>query len=338
MCMKTKECIGLYSVFIFAWVLRAVPLGALPQRPADTFVFERTLKLPVQPVWGMAFGGARATLAAVGNDDAVRIWDAASGNLLSTLKLDGHPQEVSCLDFSRDGKWIVVGEGFVTAGVMYTAKIELLDVAAHQDARALATHHWEIVKVAFSDDGRLLANCGWDRKVRVLELPSGRQLNEFEYPGKPLALALSPDARLVAAGGEDSSVAVWDRLAGKELPPLTGAGKGILGLAFSPDGLHLAAAAGDGSARLWSVATGEALATLSGHVGAVLAISYSPDGKHLATGGADGTLRVWDAGTAQNLESLGSHSAVWQVAISPDGHYLAAGHADGTIGIYVRRN
>ena len=109
---------------------------------------------------------------------------------------------MSCIDFSPDGKWIVIGEAFVKAKV-YTAKVELLDAVAGQEVRALATHHWEVESVAFSQDGKWLASCNWDRKVRVMEFPSGNQVREFESASKPVCVAISPDSKVIASGGSE---------------------------------------------------------------------------------------------------------------------------------------
>jgi WD40 repeat protein len=300
------------------------------------FVLDRTLKMPVQPVRGLAFGGDSPTLATLADEGNVRVWNVVTGDLLATIALSGHPRQVSCIAFSPDGKWIVVGEDFTKAKI-FTGKIELLDAMAGKEARALATRHWEVESVAFSRDGHWLASSNWDRKVRVLEFPTGNQVREFESASKPRCVAISRDSKIIASGGLDASVSLWDREGGKELQRLTGHTGGVLSVAFSPDGQRLASASGDGSARIWSVSTGQSLYTLSGHVGAVTSAVYSPGGKFVVSGGVDNTVRFWDATTGQNLETFGAHSGVWGVAFSSDGKYLAAGYADGTVNIWKKQ-
>jgi WD40 repeat protein len=311
-----------------------------PPGSAVHFSLDRTLKTPVQPVRAIAFGGGHATvatLATLGDDGYVRVWNAVTGDPVATIALSDHPKQVSCLAFSPDSKWVVVGEAFVKAKI-YTAKAELLDVAAGQEVRALVTHHWEVTSVAFSPDGKWFVSSNWDRKVRLLEFPSGNQARDFESAGKPRCVAISPDSKIIASGGLDATVSLWGREDGKELQHLTGHTGGVLSVAFSPDGQRVASASGDGSVRIWNVSTGQSLHTLSGHVGAVISVVYSPDGKFVVSGGADNTVRFWDANTGQNLETFGEHSGVWGVAFSADGKYLAAGYADGTINLWRKQD
>jgi WD40 repeat protein len=341
------SCVFLSVAFL---ALPAQEQQKLPSSPASSpaslgpargtmanFVLDQTLRTPVQPIRGLAFGGDAPTLAALGGDASVRVWNAVTGELLKTIALIDRPKLVTCMAFSPDGKWMVMGEDFTKAEI-FTSKIELLDAVRGQEVRVLATHHWEVESVVFSRDGKWLVSGNWDRKVRVMEFPSGKQGPEFESSSKPVCVAISPDAKVIAAGDLSPAVTLWDREGGKELQHLTGHSSRIGSVAFSPDGQRLASASADGSTRLWNVSTGQSLCTLSGHVGAVMSAVYSPDGKFVVTGGADHTVRFWDATTGQNLETFGAHSGVWGVAFSPDGKFLAAGYADGTINIWKKKD
>jgi WD40 repeat protein len=320
----------------YAFALVAAQPAAPTPGAIVHFIFDRTLETPVQPVRGLALGGDPATLAALGPDGNVRMWNAVTGNPLKTIALYDRPKGVSCMAFSRDGKWIVVSEFFVKAKV-YTSKAELLDAAAGQEVRTLVSHHWEIDGVAISRDGHWFATSNWDRKVRLLEFPSGKEVRDFESAGKPRCVAISPDAKIIASGGLDATVSLWDCQGGSEIRRLSGHTGGVVGVDFSPDGRQLASASSDGSVRIWNVATGQSLSTLSGHMGAVTSAVYSPDGKFVVSGGADNTVRFWDPATGRNVETFGGHSGVWQVAFSPDGKFLAAGHADGTISVWKKK-
>jgi WD40 repeat protein len=331
------------SVAFLAWAAQdpEKPPPPAPTGPARgamaNFVLDQTLRTPVQPIRGLAFGGDPPALAALGGDDSVRVWNAVTGELLKTIALVDRPKLVTCIAFSPDGKWMVVGEDFTRAEI-FTSKLALLNAVTGQEVRTLATHHWEVESLAFSRDGKWLVSSNWDRKVRVMEFPSGNEVRDLESTSKPVCVAISPDSKVIAAGDLGPAVTLWDREGGKELQHLTGHSSRVGSVAFSPDGLDLASASADGSARIWNVATGQSLRTLSGHLGAVMSAVYSPDGKFVVSGGADHTVRFWDAATGQNLETFGAHSGVWGVAFSPDGKFLAAGYADGTINIWKKKD
>ena len=121
------------SMALLALPAQKQPAPAAPAAPIGGargamvhFVLDRTLKTPVQPIRGLSFGGDHPTLAALGDDGNVRVWNAVTGELLKTIALADRPKSVSCIAFSPDGKWIVVGEDFTKAEV-FTGKIELLD-------------------------------------------------------------------------------------------------------------------------------------------------------------------------------------------------------------------
>ncbi len=326
-----------YAVVLAATKPHMPSAPVAPAAPGTAqFTLDRTLKTPSQPVRGLGFGGDTPMLAALGEDGNVRVWRADSGDLVITIPLTDNPKTVSCIAYSPDGKWLVVGEAFVKAKI-FTGKLELIDAVKGQEVRALTVHHWGVESVAFSRDGQWLASANWDKKIRLLEFPAGTMAREFEGQAKPLCVALSRGAQMIASGNADGTVVIWERATGKQLNLLTGHTGRIRGVDFSPDGQYLATASEDGSARLWDVSTGESLRTLSGHVGAVLSVAFSPEGKIFASGGADDTVRLWDAANGQSVETLGAHAGVWQVAFSANGKYLAAGYADGTINIWKRQ-
>jgi WD40 repeat protein len=58
-------------------------------------------------VWRVAYSPDGRLLASAGRDQSVRVWDASSGKLLSTLT--EHTAAVTGLAFSPDGRWLVTG-------------------------------------------------------------------------------------------------------------------------------------------------------------------------------------------------------------------------------------
>src|SRR5262249_11963247 len=152
------------------------------------------------------------------------------------------------------------GKLLVSAGENNTLK--LWDAATGKEVNTLKGHlNGNLLKVAFSHDGKLLASGCW---------MGGR--------GAPLELKL------------------WDVDKGQEIRDLKGHLGGVTGVAFSPDSKILVSAGGDQTLKVWDVVTGKEMRTLKGHTrlagvyaGLVRSVSFHPDGKRVASVSTDKT-------------------------------------------------
>lgn len=167
---------------------------------------------------------------------AVYFFDRASGRLLK--RLDGFPDVIKTLAYSRDGKQLAVGLG-AGKGVylVRVADWQLVGVDAHYGS--------DCYGLDFDRDGRL-ATVSWDGFVRLYDKGFRLIAKEKALNGeRPFSVAFSADGGRIAVGCDDSrKVAV---LAGKDLTPLFtppgGAdGGSLFSVAWSPDGTALYAA------------------------------------------------------------------------------------------------
>ena len=248
------------------------------------------------------------------------------------ITLTGHADEVRCLAFGADGRFVASGSADKT--------VRLWAVPGGRLLKTLEGHRSAVNCLATSPDGRVLASGGKDGTVWLWRLPDARTAVELKgHSGMVLALAVSPNSRLLATGSADTAIQLWALPDGKNLRMLDGHTAGVLDLVTSPDGSVLASAGADGDVRLWSLPEGRPLHTLKGHRNdegdAVLCLAVSPDGRVLASGGTDRVIALWGLPGGQQLGTLEGHMGqVACLAITPDARLLASGGADQTVRLW----
>ncbi|MEV4109074.1 AAA family ATPase [Nonomuraea sp. NPDC049695] len=268
------------------------------------------------------------TLATVGRDNMLRLWDAPTRRPQGGAVPFSREESFS-VAFSPDGKILAAGgkDGMV----------RLWDVATRRPLHDPLTGHKAIIRdLAFSHDGATLATASDDGTVRLWDVPGGRPKGGplTGHRGIVSAVAFSNDGRTLASGGVDRTVRLWDtRTRRPRGEPLTGHELGVATLAFSPDGKTLASGSGDRTVRLWDVARGRPDGPPIPDGQAIYTVAFSQDGTALAVGGDESIVRLWQPSTRRPLGTplTGfSEGIVWSMCFGADGSYLAAagqGHA-----------
>ena len=272
-------------------------------------------------VQAIAFSPDGSTLASGGYlpNSVIRLWDAATGKLRSTL--EGY-EDVLTLAFSPDGTILA------SSGEWPDYRIRLWDVATQQPRDTRFDDTGSPYALSFSPDGKTLVSGGGDNTVRLWDIQTGELKNRLKgHRDDVNAVIFSQDGEIFASGSDDGTIRLWAAHTGEMLTILKGDAKfpeGIRALAFSPDGTTLASTNAE-KIWLWDTSTKQLKEILKGHAAVVTSVVFSPDGKTIASASWDWTLRLWDASTRKLRKTFGEHSSlVNTVAFSPDGETIAS--------------
>jgi dipeptidyl aminopeptidase/acylaminoacyl peptidase len=298
--------------------------------------------------WTLAisFSPDSAKLASANGDRTVKLWDVATGQVITTL--EGHTSTVYAAAFLPDGKTLA------TAGI---GGIKLWNLDTFKSSATMMTDG-VVYSLAITPDGKtLFAGCS-DAAVVTFDLSDvakpvpGAKL--MDHQGEVRCVTVAPNGKLFATGSTDNTVKIWDLSTRSVVQPLEAEEGSVFSIAFSPNGRFLASAHTEGLAKLWDVGTGKPVTTLRVNSGAVYAVAFTPDGRRLIAGGSDQKVSVWDISTPlevakENTDSslfpiqgaklltltLRGHSdIIWSLGVSPDGNTIASGSADTTVRLW----
>ncbi len=141
-------------------------------------------------------------LAATGcrNENRVRVFDTATGQLLKTL--EGNQLGVYGLAFRRDGQVLASGGADQTARTW--------DVRSGQPLAVLRGHRGFLNTVDWSPDGSMLVTSAMDGTARVWDAGSGAELMRLSAGEVVVSANFSRDGRSLLTAALDGRQLVWD--------------------------------------------------------------------------------------------------------------------------------
>lgn len=264
-------------------------------------------------------------------------------------ELKGHSGSVNALAFSADGNMLAAagGEPNLFGEVRLWKAAELVRALANKSEkqgsiaapRVIQGHRDSLYAVRFSPDGKFVATGGYDQKIKLWDVATGKEVKTFEgHNGAVFDLAFRPDGKILASASGDRTIKLWNVETAQRLDTLNQSLQELYTVAFSPDGKRVAGGGVDNRIRVWSVSetaqegTNPLLYSQFAHELPILRLAYSADGKTIVSTAEDRLIKIWDADTVTIRETLPPQKD-WAVglAILPQNTRLLAGLLDGTV-------
>ncbi len=113
--------------------------------------------------------------------------------------------------FSPDGKTIATPGGNVDPRNAFEPDVILWETATGQERLRITMNEGQVMQIAFSPDGRLLASVGRTETIFLWDAWTGKEVGRFSgHRDWISSLSFSPDGKTLASGGADSTVLIWD--------------------------------------------------------------------------------------------------------------------------------
>ncbi|HET6975589.1 MAG TPA: WD40 repeat domain-containing protein [Pyrinomonadaceae bacterium] len=172
----------------------------------------------------------------------------------------------------------------------------------------------------FSPDGKLSLVATSDRVLQLLDIHSGRLIDQkIMFAGVPTA-EFSPDGSRIAIVNPANTIQILDTAKGELVRTIQNTAN-ITFIRFSPDGDLMLTGSDDSTARVWDARTGSPVTLPMQHTKPVTDGAFSSNGREIVTYSEDETLRVWQLGVSLR-KLLPEDFLVKQVAFSQDGGRL----------------
>jgi len=269
-------------------------------------------------------------LATAGYDCTIRLYDAASGDLIRSFSHSD--KQSSCLTISPDKNFIVSGSN---------PHIRLYDVNG-KTSDPLVTyegHTSNVTSIGYQRDGRWLYSGSEDGTIRIWDTRVSGPQREYDVGSPVNSAVLHPNQGEIISGDRSGSVRVWDLASGTcsaELTPESDTP--ISSVAIASDASIVTAGNYNGSLYFWQPQSSEKyipLSRIQAHKAYVLSVKISPDTLSIATASSDHTVKIWERTTSASeysyARTLQGHTKwVWDTVFSADSNYLVSASSDAT--------
>jgi WD40 repeat protein len=150
-------------------------------------------------VIAMAFTPDNKTLISLACPGEIKLWDVATDKCTDTLEITGR---IHYAEFTRDAKQLATAD---------EASIKIWETTTGKEQAVLKGHTAEVLSVAFSRDGKLVASGDETGTIKLWDAVKDKELVTLKgHTGGVSSLAFNADGKMLASGGADKTIKLWE--------------------------------------------------------------------------------------------------------------------------------
>ena len=243
--------------------------------------------------------------------------------------------KVNSVQFAKNDKFLIAGLG--VAG-LYGEAI-LIDLDTEKVVKRFRGHRDLVYSVAVSQDEKMIATAGYDRRSVLWKIDSEKPLRAFTgHNDAVFENVFDPTGELLITASADATIKVWRVSDGVRLDTRGEPLKEQYTAAISPNGKFFVAGGEDNRIRKWRLEsrqpnqTNPLVVARFAHESAIQLLRFHPSGSHLISVGSDGAIKIWDSKSlSQQYQFEKQIASVQTIAVTDN--RLAVGRMDGSIEI-----
>ena len=213
----------------------------------------------------------------------IHIWNQEGSKLFT---LDGH----SC-----DVQHVCFGSNTALASAGLDNIIKVWNLESCTELFAITGHSKKINRIAFNDNGDILASASDDGTVKLWHIDfsmlasQGVELASLSVSKQGVS-CLSFAGKMLVTGDYTGQLQFWE--SDNLQSSIKAHSDAITHIAIRPNGKQFVTSSYDNTIKLWSI-EGQLLRTIQAHNGCVRAVAWHPGGDFLASAGADRTTKLF---------------------------------------------